>query len=588
MAKEKPAPVAKSPAARTTASIFVNGFLDADEAPVVLEPAEKPAEFPEIPPDTNLPVKLLYQFQDFVNDNLTFVKGVQCLVVLYLGQILYLFLARTDNNDAMYTTAFNILGCLLAMGLAYRAQKRKHDEQPDTYAAPVLPGFNILYSIFVPMLLVLLMADLKGAAFQANLALNNFAARSLHPIAKVLSSFVFYYMYNEAQTLELVQFVKVLWIYFSIEYALSTWNESCTTDYAGNVVVATSMSDPEIHFVAVACVNVLVYLELLPLTENTIPLYIVRCLVLSLVIACAVSYPLYELYKYLGSSALASAVSVVVVGVSCGSFYYATNYQFNMFVAKKEVFLWLFDHITEYDARTKILVSWIVCFLAAIPAMYFLSINNVLSLNMRRKAWHFLLLATLTYPLVQDPQFTALAVLGSSVVFVVTEFLRCTEITFVGGWLKEQLRLFQDEKDLEGPLNLSYIFLLIGTSIPIAYGLAVDDPVSIRSFLGLAALGLGDSAASIVGKKFGKIKWKGGDKKFEGTVAHIVATFAYFVFVDSYVLPEGHRVQNWENLFIVAVIGGVVEGSTSLNDNVLVPAITLIAHEALNRVFPGH
>lgn len=588
MAKRKSASVPKSAAERTTALVFINGDQDlaADSDPIVMN-AVPAAQFEEIPEDTKFPFKLLYQLQDFLNDHVTLVKGVQILVCLYITQIFYLYLSRNQLDDAMYSTCFNILGGVLAMYLSHRSQLQKHETLPDVYKYPSLPEFNTIYSIFVPTLLVLLMSNFKDSYFQANLALSNFAIKSLHPVAKVVSAFVFYYMYNDEETIELFQFMKVIWIYYSVEFALSTWNESHKTNEEGETIVSTSLSSTEIHFVAMACVNLLTHLELLPVTPNTIPLYILRILVLSLIIACALAFPLYELCKYLGTGLAKEGVSLIVIAVFCGSFYYATNYQFDLFVAKKEVLQWLYEYVTQSLARTKLLSTWLMLLLGAIPVMFLLSTSNILSLNMRRKVWHFMLLATLTYPLVQDPQFTSLAILGSSIVFVVFEFLRCTQITFVGRWLHTQLRLFQDDKDLAGPLNLSYIFLLVGTGIPIAYGLAVEDPVSIRSYLGLATLGLGDSVASIVGKNFGKIKWRGGVKTFEGTLAYIVATFAYFVFVDFYVLPEASRVNNWENMVIVAMVGGVIEGTSTLNDNVLVPAMSLISFEVLNRVFPG-
>lgn len=589
MAKRKAASAQKSPAERTTALVFVNGNQDVAEPSSDAIPVNtEGAKFEDIPEDAAVPVKLLYQLQDFLNDNVTLVKGVQMLVCLYIAQVFYLYLTRNGHDEAMYSTGFNILGGVLAMYLSHRSQKLKHEALPEAYKYPSLPEFNTIYSIFVPISFVLLMSNFKDSFFQANLALSNFAIKSLHPVAKVVSAFVFYYMYNDEETIELFQFMKVIWVYYSVDYALSTWNEAHSVDKDGNTVVSTSLSNTEIHFVAMACVNLLTHLELLPVTPNTTPLYILRILTLSLIIACALSYPLYELYKYVGAGLAKEGLSLVVIAVFCGSFYYATNYQFDLFVAKKEVLQWLYEHVTQTLARTKLFFTWVMLLLGAIQVMFLLSKNNMLSLNMRRKAWHFMLLGTLTYPLVQDPQFTSLAILGSSIVFVVFEFLRCTQLTFVGRMLHSQLRLFQDEKDLAGPLNLSYIFLLVGTGIPIAYGLAVEDPVSIRSYLGLATLGLGDSAASIVGKKFGKTKWRGGVKTFEGTVAYIIATFAYFVFVDVCVLPEASRVNNWENMFIVAIIGGVIEGTSTLNDNVLVPAMTLISYEVLNKVFPGH
>lgn len=592
MAKRKTAAsTPKSAAARTTALVFQEGSADfLAETPATVGEITPTGRnnLEEIPEDTKLPFKMLYQLQDFLNDHMTLSKGVQVLVCLYICQIFYLHFTRNNLDEVMYSTLFNILGGVLAMFLSHRSQKKKHELQPEKYLYPKLPEFNTVFSFFVPILLIVLMADHKDSFFQANLALSNFAIKSLHPIAKVVSSFVFYYMYNDDATLELFQFMKVIWVYYSVDFSLGAWNEAHKLDKDGNVVVTTTLSNTEIHFIAMVCVNFLVHLETLPLTAGTTSLYIFRILILSLIMSCALAYPLYELYKWLGSGILPSLLSYLIIVAFCGGFYYATNYQFNLFIEKKEVLHWLYDYVTSSPTRTKLLTTWVATFAGAIPVMFLLAKSNILSLNVRRKVWHFLLVATLTYPIVEDPEFTTLAVLGSVIVFVVFEFLRCTQLTVFGKILHSQLKVFQDEKDTSGPLNLSYIYLLVGAGIPLAYGAAVNDPVSIRSYIGLATLGLGDSAASIIGKKFGNIKWKGEVKTFEGTLAYIVATFAYFFAVDKYVLPEASRVSNWENIFIVSVIAGVVEGTASMNDNILVPAISVIAYEALTRVFPGH
>lgn len=72
------------------------------------------------------------------------------------------------------------------------------------------------------------------------------------------------------------------------------------------------------------------------------------------------------------------------------------------------------------------------------------------------------------------------------------------------------LSVFQDTKDLQGPLNLSYIYLLAGVTIPIVYDYLVNkDTVTIIRYSGLITLGVGDTFASVIGKKFGTFKWNG-------------------------------------------------------------------------------
>ncbi|GEQ72332.1 hypothetical protein JCM33374_g6019 [Metschnikowia sp. JCM 33374] len=487
--------------------------------------------------------------------------------------------------EVLSAVGFNIMSAVVAMYFSHRALLKKHKASPETTAYPELPSFNSLYAFFIPYSFVLLLSDYNDPFFQVNLSLTNFSLNNLHPAAKVLSSFVYNYMFTDSNTLDIIKFGQVVWIYFMVDYTLTSWNVETVTDSNGTIKTRRTMDPTEIHIVAIFMVNLLANFKV-PLTDATIPLVIVRLLTLAFIGAFAVSTPLYYLYSSLQKGATRSVVSVAVVGSFAATLYFLTNYLFQNHVVKQEVLVWLFEFVTASSLRLQLLQGWVLALVAVVPVVFFLSSKNLLSLNNRRKVWHFALLAALSYPaLTQEPTFTALAVLGSVFVFVVLESLRCTRLTFIGDILHNSLHLFQDEKDLSGPLSLSYIFLLVGVGIPIGYGVYLGDVVSMRSYLGLVALGLGDSFASIIGKRFGKNKWKGESKTVEGTLTYIVVTFLSFVFIDFYILPEAARVKNWENIFIVALVGGAIEGSASLNDNVLIPCITLITYELLNKVF---
>lgn len=591
MARKKVTPKAPTTASsRTTAAVFQD--MDAEkieettEDPVaVVENGDKPGLEPY--DHVKFPLSLVYDVQDLLNDHLSFRNGVQLMVVLYLCQIGYLALSKADEHKELLSlVGFNILGAAIAMWLSHRSLSRRHTADPEIVKKPSLPEFNTLYAIFIPILLTVLLSDPKSKFLQVNLALTNFAIKSLHPAAKVVSAFAFYYIYNDSETLEFFEFLQVVWIYFSVEWALNLWNEDVQRDDEGNVVsVSSTLITPEIHLIGVLIVNLICNFTL-PLSEETYPLVIVRILLIALVASCAVTFPLYYLYKNTEKGVPRAGLSVLMVGVFGGLFYFVTNYLFSIQVASVEVITWLYNYILLSELRVHLLAGWVAALVVAVPIVVALSQYGYLSLNARRKIWHFALVASLAYPaMVLEPTFTAIAVLGSVFVFIILEFVRGTKITAFGGFLNKQLRLFQDEKDLKGPFNLSYIFLLLGVAVPIAYGVAVGDVVSIRSYLGLVTLGLGDSMASIVGNTFGKIKWKGGSRTFEGTVTYTVVTFASLVLIDFFILPEESRVKNWENVFIVALVGGALEGAASLNDNILIPCMTLIAYELLGRVF---
>lgn len=587
MARRKEVRKAHTAASRSTASIFhnIDSADQLDEKPTVEDKIPQPEqpEEPDRPEDYKFPFNLIFEFQDFLNLHLTFRRGTELLVILYLCQVFYLYLSEREEYGGLTAIGFSVVGAVLAMYLSHRSLSRRHEADPENVAAPVLPEFNTVYAFFIPTAFSVLLGGTTTPFFQMNLATINFCVHALHPVAKVASSFVFYYVYNENETLEMMEFLQVVWIFFSVEWALNYWNESA--DEAKEV--RHTLSATEIHLIAVFFVNILFNFHLTK-SETHLPLFIVRALVIALVVATAALFPVYYATSRLSNPLFVNLAAVVVAVVFSAVFYYLTNYIFTTQIINEEVISWLYHYIMSSELRVRLLAVWVVAIGVAVPIVFALAEFNVISLNFRRKTWHYILFASLAYPaLIKEPVFTAIAVLGSVFVFIVVEFVRASRLGCLGSFLDTHLRYFQDEKDANGPLNLSYIFLLVGVAIPIAYGVAVDDVVSIRSYIGLITLGLSDSTASIVGRAFGKYKWKGGNRTLEGTVTHIVVTLASFFVVDRYLLPEENKVTNWENLVIVSFLGALVEGASTLNDNILVPTMSLIVYEVTHGVFPG-
>jgi len=80
---------------------------------------------------------------------------------------------------------------------------------------------------------------------------------------------------------------------------------------------------------------------------------------------------------------------------------------------------------------------------------------------------------------------------------------------------------------------------------------------------GVLSIWIGDSAASIVGSKFGRIRFPGTSKTLEGTLASILAQIIFVCFVTNL------------NFFVVLSISFVafVEALTTQVDNVVLPII---------------
>ena len=223
----------------------------------------------------------------------------------------------------------------------------------------------------------------------------------------------------------------------------------------------------------------------------------------------ALSFPLRYASTYLRSLILFSSFSLI----------FPLTVTRILTIDRKKPLTWLYEYIFSSDTRIKIIFIWLLCLLVLIPNVMIFKSN--FSLNTSRKIWHFLILFLLIPPLQLDPEFVKVSLSGTVVLFLVVEYLRYLKLEPVGKFLDEKLRSFSDFRDDRGPIIISYIYLIIGVSAPILIN---------GSLVGVISLGVGDSLASIVGGKWGRIKWPGTNKTVEGTLVFILATSAVSLF----------------------------------------------------------
>lgn len=93
--------------------------------------------------------------------------------------------------------------------------------------------------------------------------------------------------------------------------------------------------------------------------------------------------------------------------------------------------------------------------------------------------------------------------------------------------LQQGFAAFADEKDAS--LSLTPLYLLGGLSFPLWMPRNNLELLPLMS--GVLTVGLGDSAASLCGTKWGKNKWPGSEKSMEGTVACIASQLLLIYFL---------------------------------------------------------
>ncbi|KAF2405416.1 hypothetical protein EJ06DRAFT_486154, partial [Trichodelitschia bisporula] len=139
----------------------------------------------------------------------------------------------------------------------------------------------------------------------------------------------------------------------------------------------------------------------------------------------------------------------------------------------------------------------------------------------RRKVFHGTVVALLLPTTYIDPAFVSLALGAVLVLFLLLDLLRASTLPPIAKPLARFLAPYTDGRDWRGPVVVSHIFLLVGCAVPVWLSLAgrewgvgegAWDEWEVRGrdlglIAGVVCVGLGDAAASLVGRRVGRRKW---------------------------------------------------------------------------------
>lgn len=256
-------------------------------------------------------------------------------------------------------------------------------------------------------------------------------------------------------------------------------------------------------------------------------------------------------------------------------------------------------------ANTRLLISayFVLVLLTGLAVVFQLS--SVAEVDTRRKVFHGIMVLMFLPTVFVDPTFCALALALVLAVFLLLDLFRAAQLPPISRPLTYFLAPYADGRDYRGPVIISHIFLLIGCSIPLWLSLAdlprtgngpwagwdvASRDVSMVS--GVICVGLGDAAASLVGRRFGRLKWFwGGGKSLEGSVAFAAAVTCGLIVVRAWLavgrwpvsgldaaIVAASPVRFWFATICKAVLaaGGTSATEailTGCNDNVVVPIV---------------
>ncbi|TID27525.1 hypothetical protein E6O75_ATG00292 [Venturia nashicola] len=189
------------------------------------------------------------------------------------------------------------------------------------------------------------------------------------------------------------------------------------------------------------------------------------------------------------------------------------------------------------EANTRLCIAAYCVAILAAGMITVLRLTSVVEVDTRRKVFHGMMVAMLLPTTFIDPTFISLALIIILTVFLILDLLRASQLPPLSKPLAYFLTPYVDGRDLRGPVVVSHMFLLIGCAIPLWLSLAGSsfsgtspwenwevEKRDVSFIAGIICVGMGDAAASLIGRRYGRHKWPwAGGKSLEGSIAFAAA-----------------------------------------------------------------
>jgi len=224
-----------------------------------------------------------------------------------------------------------------------------------------------------------------------------------------------------------------------------------------------------------------------------------------------------------------------------------------------------------------------------------------IEVDTRRKIFHGVMVTMFLPTIFVDPCYCSLALALVLVIFLLLEVIRAGQVPPFGSAIGRFVAPYVDGRDLRGPMVVSHVFLLIGCAIPLWLSLGSfgrtyrgrwpgwelqGDKREVAMVSGVVCVGMGDAAASLIGRRFGRRKWPWiGGKSLEGSAAFAGAVTIGLITTKIWIMAGGwsdvhagdySTLQFWMVQYVKAAVAGCGASFleavlTGANDNVVVP-----------------
>ncbi|CAN7010253.1 unnamed protein product [Brassica oleracea var. botrytis] len=237
-------------------------------------------------------------------------------------------------------------------------------------------------------------------------------------------------------------------------------------------------------------------------------------------------------------------------------------------------FLWVLTFVfSEPLKRLSLCIYWVLLIVVSVLRFYNISRGSKVERILLRKYYHLMAVLMFLPALVLQPKFLDLAFGAALAVFIALEIIRIWRIQPLGEPLHHFMNAFTDHRDSEF-LIVSHFSLLLGCALPIWMSSGFNDR-ALSPFAGILSLGIGDTLASMVGHKYGVLRWsKTGKKTVEGTAAGITSMMAVCFMLVPVLASMGYILsQGWWSLLVAVTATGMLEAYTAQLDNAFIPLV---------------
>ncbi|CAH9072865.1 unnamed protein product [Cuscuta europaea] len=235
-------------------------------------------------------------------------------------------------------------------------------------------------------------------------------------------------------------------------------------------------------------------------------------------------------------------------------------------------FLWVFNFVfSEPSKSLSLCIYWLVLICASVVRFYKISKQSKLERILLRKYYHLLAVLMFIPALIFQPRFLDLAFGVAFAVFMLVEIIRVWRVWPLGQLVHQFMNAFTDHRDSD-LLIVSHFSLLLGCALPIWLSSGFNDR-PLAPFAGILSLGIGDTMASLVGHKYGVLRWsKTGKKTIEGTAAGITSVLAACSVLLPLLATTGYLLsKNLFSLILAVTLSGLLEAYTAQLDNAFIP-----------------